>query len=324
MSERSLAEIISELADIRPRSSWNDRLAHWEKPASDTEEAQIERAASMVRETLAGHPLLTRDGVEIQAQGSYHNNTNVRLESDIDLRAVHPLIRVEYGEGVSTNNADAALGLVGGRALRDVNREMRSAIAEAFEDAFGKGEYDASGNKAIRLKKRQGTRADLDIVPCFRYLWVCASGSQYVSTEGISILGSDGSWTNNFPAQHYANGVAKRANTGCRFKKIVRMTKRLRDELAELGRLGRITIPSYFIESLIYCVEDVYFLVESDDRYDRLRRVLRRAAQLLADDRWCTTATEINGIKYLFHPTRGWTLDGARIFIARALERLEA
>ena len=45
--------LLEALPQSRTRSSWNDRLAHWEKPASDTEEAQIERAASMVRAELS-------------------------------------------------------------------------------------------------------------------------------------------------------------------------------------------------------------------------------------------------------------------------------
>jgi hypothetical protein len=40
----------------RTRSSWNDRLTHWERPASDSEEVQIERAAAMVRFALTETP----------------------------------------------------------------------------------------------------------------------------------------------------------------------------------------------------------------------------------------------------------------------------
>src|ERR1700722_15706189 len=99
-----------ELAKSRCRSSGNDRLMHWEKPASDTEEAQIERAASMVRGALALRDWLTSDGVTISPQGSYFNNTNVRQTADQDLRAVHPSLRIEYAPGLNEQAVDKQLG----------------------------------------------------------------------------------------------------------------------------------------------------------------------------------------------------------------------
>jgi hypothetical protein len=51
----------------RSRSSWNDRLTHWERPASESEEVQIERAASMVRFALAENAWLRNEGVEVGA-----------------------------------------------------------------------------------------------------------------------------------------------------------------------------------------------------------------------------------------------------------------
>lgn len=96
--QNHLARLLAEW--YRTRSSWNDRLTHWERPASESEEVQIERAASMVRSAVAENAWLRNEGVAVSAQGSYFNKTNVRLESDMDLRAVHPLIRIEYAPNV--------------------------------------------------------------------------------------------------------------------------------------------------------------------------------------------------------------------------------
>ena len=41
------------IAASRSRGSWNDRFAYWEKPPSDSEEAQIQRSGAMVRSALA-------------------------------------------------------------------------------------------------------------------------------------------------------------------------------------------------------------------------------------------------------------------------------
>lgn len=81
-----IAQILAE--GPRTRSSWNDRFAHWERPASETEEAQIGRAATMVRTALIGNAWLQGEGVTVGAQGSYFNNTNVRNRTWICGRSI--------------------------------------------------------------------------------------------------------------------------------------------------------------------------------------------------------------------------------------------
>ncbi len=315
----ALATIFAEGA--RTRSSWNDRLVHWERPASDSEEIQIERAASMVRSALAGNAWLRGEGVVVSAQGSYFNNTNVRLESDMDLRAVHPLIRTVYANGVIVEYAEKALGIANsGRYFSDVIVEMRRQIASSLIQKFGAASVDVSGNKAIRLKKLPGSRADVDIVPVFGYMWVWWNhpALQYQQANGITVLGKDGSWIHNFPDQHAANGIAKRARTAHRFKRYVRM----RDELVRQGKLAPARVPSFLLECLTYAVEDNYFVIEADDRYGRAVRILNRMWELLDNPLWTSTATEINGIKFLFNIAQPWTVNHAKGFVALALAHL--
>jgi hypothetical protein len=322
-AQNSLATILAEGA--RTRSSWNDRLTHWERPASDSEEVQIQRAASMVRFALTENTWLRNEGVAVSAQGSYFNNTNVRLESDMDLRAVHPLIRIVYANDVIVEYAQKAHGIPQtGRYFSDVLVEMRRQIVTSLVEKFGAASVDASGNKAIRLKKLPGSRSDVDIVPMFKYLWVWWNNParQYSQNLGVTILGSDGTWIHNFPDQHYANGVNKRERTRYRFKRFVRILKRLRDELVREGKLAAGRVPSFLIECLTNAVEDNYFLVETDDGYDRTKRILGRMWELLDNALWVSTATEINGIKFLFHATQPWTLDDAKGFVALALAQL--
>jgi hypothetical protein len=84
----------------------------------------------MVRSALAENARLRSEGVVVSAQGSYFNNTNVRLESDLDLRAVHPLIRIAYANDVIVEYAQKAHGIPQtGRYFSDVLVEMRRQIA---------------------------------------------------------------------------------------------------------------------------------------------------------------------------------------------------
>lgn len=277
---RALSEALAKaIAADRNRSAWNDRLEHWEKPASESEEARIQRAAAMVRNAIGTNLWLAGERVTIEPQGSHHNNTNVRQEADMDLRAMHPLIYAEYDRDVVPAYARESAGLnVADRNLHDVARGMRTAMTRSLVATFGK--YNVSvGTKAIRIDKRVGSRADVDIVPAFGYRWFGwnQNAGRFVVHEGVAILGTDGSWTVNFPAQHTANGIAKRGRTKLRFKKVVRSLKRQRDEMVEIGMLAPKRVPSFLIESLAHWAGDDCYLEEGDDRYGRLVRVLDRS-----------------------------------------------
>jgi hypothetical protein len=126
----------------------------------------------------------------------------------------------------------------------------------------------------------------------------------------------------NFPDQHHENGVQKRARTQLRFKRNVRMLKRLRDELVESRVFGAEEVPSFLVECLVYGVEDQYFLVETDDRYDRLVRIVTRIYEQLGDPTWVSNTLEINEVKFLFRPDQGWTAAAAKRFTAAAWNRL--
>jgi hypothetical protein len=315
----------SGLAVRRRRSSWNSWLEQAERPASDHEEDKIQRAASMARAIVDAHPRLISEGVQIAAQGSYFNNTNVRQEADMDLRLQLPGVKTVLGDGVTHDEAFNALGLVlKGVTFEHTANIVRAELAKILTSQFGQSGVDLTGKKAIKVHKLDGSRADCDIVPAFHlhHVWRNHLGVLY-SSEGVAILGTDGSWTFNFPDQHHANGVTKRANTAHRFKRNVRMLKRLNYELEEVGDIPK-RLPSFLVECLVYVVEDAYFLIDSDDRYDRLLRILGRLHNRLADAAWSWDATEVNDVKYLFRGGQSWSLEQARQFVGAAITRLLA
>ncbi len=317
--------LLEELAKSRSRSSWNDRLTHWERPASDTEEAQIERAASMVRDAIATSAWLSAEGVTVAPQGSYFNNTNIRQNVDQDLRAVHPLIRIDCQQGIDLGTAHRFLGTYDpGKSFSDLSATMRAEIDGALWRKLGALSIDTSGNKATRVLSLPGSRAPVDVVPGFRYVWVSSDGVGGLAyAEGFTFLSKTNAWTHNFPVQHNQNGISKRARTQHRFKKVVRSLKRLRDEMLDLKLIGPKQAPSFLIECLVYAVEDWYFTqTGADERYDRVLQVVERINALLADPQWVQTATEINHVKFLFRPQQPWTLDGAKGFIQAARTRL--
>ncbi len=142
------------LADSRSRSSWNDRFEHWERPASETEDAQIQRSAGLVQRALRNNAWLAREGVQVRPQGSYHNNTNVRQDSDMDLCAWHTGIRIMPEEGLSVDEVYRRLGYyTTGGMIPDIAGNLRSEVGQALAAAFGPTNV-LGGNKAFRVPLR--------------------------------------------------------------------------------------------------------------------------------------------------------------------------
>ena len=311
------------IAAARTRNSWNQRFQHWERPASDSEESQIQRSAAMVGAALKTNNWLAQEGVQIRPQGSYHNNTNVRKDSDMDLCAWHPGIQVMVEPGLSAQEVRRWHGYtLTGHQIPDIAAELRRQVHVALVASFGKSNVHC-GNVAFRVSAVPGSRTDVDVVPAVQLHYVRRGKGLFDATErvneGVIIYALDGSQIMNFPRQHHENGKAKRARTAHRFKKVVRTAKRLRDELVGIGNLRPGQVPSFLVESLIYGVEDDVFLHDEDDRYGRMREVLLRLEAQSRDPLWQVTACEINGIKPLFWPGQPWSVADTQAFIASAL-----
>lgn len=308
---------------FRSRTDWNNCFAHWQRPATVTEEGTIDRAERNVREALGNSDWLVAQGASLYQQGSYYNNTNVRTEADIDLRLVHPLFKVEYSAEVHQPAAESILTYSdSGMSFGTIFSNLRDETAFHLGQRFGAANVDSSGNKAIRLKGMTGSRAEVDVVPSLVYRHVAWNTvfQRYDTTEGVAISGRDGAWTINFPAQHHANGVAKRQRTAHRFKKMVRIFKRFRSDLPDADQ---IKAPSFLVECLVYMVEDHHFLFEDDDAYDRVRRIAVRIRQLLTPLS-AAGLREVNGIKPLFAQGQAWSRADAVKYVDAVIARLGA
>ena len=62
-----------------------DTLTNWTKPPSDAEQTKLENSEKMVRDAISSDEKLKTKSTETFAQGSYANDTNVKLNSDIDI-----------------------------------------------------------------------------------------------------------------------------------------------------------------------------------------------------------------------------------------------
>jgi len=138
----------------------------------------------------------------------------------------------------------------------------------------------------------------------------------------------------NSPVQHYISGCAKNDRTGRRYKRVVRIIKRIRNHMAENFDLPQATrdraknMPSFLIESLVYnCLDTDHF--QNALVYDDVVAVLRHLSYVLANrgngaallgaSTWAWWY-EVNGLKPLFGPEQTWTVGTAAEFIGLAKE----
>jgi hypothetical protein len=174
----------------------------------------------------------------LTAEGS-----NVRLDLDIDLRVVHPGIKVQCDPNVHAESANQILSYtLNGPSLSSLNSRMRAEVAAALGGDCGARNVDDTGARAIHVKALPGSRAEVDVVPAFvlhHVVWIEAT-SNYRTTHGVGILSKDAStWTLDFPEQHNENGVTKRGRTKLRFKRCVSMLKPAERDSGARGSGGR-------------------------------------------------------------------------------------
>lgn len=88
-------------------------LDTWRKPSSKSEEQKISNAITMIKAAVNSHESLKEKSTEFIVQGSYGNNTNVKLDSDIDVCVMlKNTFYPEYRDGTTdadygfTNGAD--------------------------------------------------------------------------------------------------------------------------------------------------------------------------------------------------------------------------
>ncbi|WP_405240379.1 nucleotidyltransferase domain-containing protein [Lentisalinibacter orientalis] len=282
--------------------SLEQQLSSWTGPSSDSEKEKQERTERMVREAINGHAPFEECALRVYAKGSYANNTNVRSDSDVDIAV--ECTNATYWE-------EASKGLHTPRGIYAgpwTPRKLREELTAALVAKFG-SEVDTSGSTALRVHSNTA-RIDADIVPCFSYEYYFAEEE---CRAGTKIFKKDQSEVVNYPAQQLANGAAKNRRTGYKYKKVVRILKRVGNSVAETA--SHDALPSYFIECLAYnCPDRLY---NEPTWTETVRAVLLYVWNQLEgeeptdpDNRW----REVNECFYLFHPEQSWARVDGRQF----------
>jgi hypothetical protein len=263
----------------------------------------------MIKKAMEASDALSSRSVRVFAQGSYRNNTNVRQDSDVDICVLcTDTIIFDLGEGVTKEQT-------GWSPPTYSFTDYRNDVERALRSYFG-ADGVKRGNKAFDVHANT-YRVDADIVACFEYrCYFRLQDGTLAYHTGTAFHPDRGGKVFNYPEQHYREGVAKNDATSDRFKKVVRILKRMRGKMEEEGVGAAKSAPCFFIESLVWNAPNDHF---GNDQYaDDVRNVLRFVYNATASDDKCKDWTEVNGLKYLFRASQPWTREQANDFVLAA------
>ena len=218
------------------------------RPASDSEETKLQNAESILRRALSASTIVQSSKYEIFGQGSYANNTNIRLNSDIDINVCYTdgfyyqipegKTANEYGLGNPTNYSFQA---------------FKTNIEEMLVAYYGRSEV-IRNNKCVTIKGNTN-RIQIDVVPTWKYRrYDNMSNQNYV--EGVVLYADDNQYKQitNYPKQHLKNGVDKNAETLRRFKRLTRIFKNVRVKMDNDNYHPNENITSFLLECLAFNV----------------------------------------------------------------------
>jgi hypothetical protein len=291
-------------------------LDGWRKPASETEEQKISNAISMIKDAIKSHETLKNKDIEFIVQGSYGNNTNIKIDSDIDVCAMlkdtfyyvlrEGATKTNYGIGDGTNDFT----------------DYRKYIIEALIKKFG-NENLTVGNKSIKIKSNT-YRVQADVIPALQYRNFRQDKTNNINNfvEGIKFFSSRNEEVINYPKQHIKNGTTKNTNTTRRFKRAVRLYKRIKNKMIEDGLPVPKSINSFLIEGLLWNSPNATF--NNSSTWNGLLKdsIIFLYNNTDADEK-CKDWGEVSEMFYLFHSERKWNRSDVNSFLVQMWNYLE-
>lgn len=292
-----------------------DTLQFWTSPLSNTEEQRVENTVSMIKNAVTGYDELSNCTMEIFAQGSYANNTNVRQNSDVDICIM--LTSTFFGNYIDGKTA-ADYGFIDGSISYT---DYKSLIIKALKAKFGNNAISI-GNKCINIKENT-YHVNADVVPAFQYRDYKTIGSitpeKYI--EGIKYFAKDDTIIINYPKEHIKNGKQKNNNTDYEYKKLVRIMKRIRNNMVDDGVADNDVITSFLIECLVWNVPN-NTITGNNTWASAIQNSIAYLWNAIKNDNHNNWG-EVSERLYLFHSGRKWTTTETKDFLYDMYNYLE-
>lgn len=295
--------------------NWENEFNQWARPPSKTEDERCENAVKAVRNAISKSDKLKDRSLKVFTHGSYRNRVNVRQDSDID---VGVLCNESLFRFLPAGTNDETFGLVPATYHYD---QFKDELEEALAEHFGYGVVHR-GNKAIDVRENS-YHVEADVAPFFEYRHYWESGNYLC---GVALCPDNGGYIHNYPEhlldscpkipQHFENGVSKNKKTHRSYKGVVRILKKLRNEMDEVFISAAKPIPGFLIECMVWNAPNECFKGNTWDA--KLQAVLGHLFSTTQYDTSCKDWKEVNGIKFLFHSTQPWKRQDAYAFIVAA------
>jgi len=286
---------------------WGAVFKTWSKGPAKTEQGRAENAERLIRDAIAANNSLKYRDFKVFTQGSYRNRVNVRQDSDVDIGVVcydtffyicSPQIESQLSSSIYPPTYNYA--------------QFKDEVGAALIAKFGSRAV-SRGKKSFDIKENT-YRLDADVAVFFEYRSYQTLTNYFTGV----IMQPDNLFERiiNWPEQHYTNGVTKHSNTSRRFKKVVRILKKLANEMADLGYSSAKRTPGFLIECMVSNVPDVYF--QGTSFVDVIREVLVILFNETRLDETCIDWREVSNLKYLFQDEQPWSRVQAHQFISDA------
>ncbi len=289
-----------------------EELSKWTKPPSDTEESKVENAIRMVKEAINNDDKLKAKSIEVFAQGSYANNTNVRLNSDIDIN-VRYTGAFYYDLPKGKEKKDFGLN----SPSKYSYNEFKDDVEKALISKFGYSRIDRR-DKCINIEQNSYI-VETDVVPTWNF--------RRYKTDGDYILGArffsdSNSKITNYPKQHIDNGINKNKQTSRKFKRLTRLHRKLRYKMIEDGKVVNENITSFLLECLVWNVPND--IINGNDKWnDLLRKSIFYIYDNTNNEKDCSEWGEVSELLYLFRDSRKWTYEDVNKYMVQLWNYLE-
>lgn len=273
-----------------------ETLTNWTKPPSDSEQNKLENSERMVRDAIRSDEKLKNKSTETFAQGSYANNTNVKLNSDIDINVrytggfYYDIPKYKTKNDYNLNNPETYSFT-----------EFKNDVENALVNKFGRSNVKRN-DKCITIKENSN-RIETDVVPTFNYRRYSDNGShilgaKFISDKGVAVI--------NYPKEHIQNGINKNNDTARKFKRLTRLHRKLRYKMKEDGIAVSENITSFLMECLVWNIPNPK-INHYDTWNERFRQSIIYIHEKTAQQESCNDWGEVSELMYLLKGNRKWS-----------------
>ena len=283
----------------------------WRYPPSNAEETKLQNAEKLVRAAIAEDPKLSKLDLTIFGQGSYANDTNVRLNSDIDINIRYDgAFYYDIPEGKT--RSDYGFNSPSQYSFAEFKIDLERAMVRKF------GRTDVHNYDKCITVDACDDRVEIDVVPTFKYRYYFKTGG---FREGVQFLSNKGIAIRNYPLQHIENGKTKNSATQKRFKRLTRIFRKVRYKMIDDGHNVSDGITSFLLECLVWNVPND-IMNNNDTWTDRLTESIRHLYHATKTDEGCNNWVEVSKGLYLFI-NRKWSRQDVNNYLLEMWTYLE-